>query len=335
MFRLSKIQLYQRLLAERGIAEAGLLAGTGITANHLQAPGFAADLDQSQLIIANLIRLTDDQAIGLEAGRAMRLEDYGIISHAMMTSKTLEQAARYWVRYSNLVGVLIDIGFDAQENQWRVVFSPRGTIGFAFNFAVEEILLVGITLMEELTGRRAKLKELHLSYPAPLHIERYRSTFACPITFNSIESALTVLTPAIDTELPSRDSKLHWVYEQHCQEITRELGEQDPLVSELRKVFLQDSREAPSLDEASELMGLNPRTLRRRLEKHGTTYQNLINQFRLGLATEYFRKDQLNTDEVGELLGYSDANTFRRAFKSWTGKTVNQYRRDLLDGGGL
>ena len=35
----------------------------------------------------------------------------------------------------------------------------------------------------------------------------------------------------------------------------------------------------------------------------------------------------LPTEEISDLIGYSDVNTFSRAFKKWTGITITEYKK--------
>lgn len=48
------------------------------------------------------------------------------------------------------------------------------------------------------------------------------------------------------------------------------------------------------------------------------------------LATYYLVRSEVSSGEIGYLLGYQDANSFLRAFRSWTGTTPGEYRREHL-----
>ena len=74
---------------------------------------------------------------------------------------------------------------------------------------------------------------------------------------------------------------------------------------------------------------MSARTLRRHLQEEGASYQKLVGEFRADLAQEYLRSSSISTKEVAFLLGYNDTNAFRRAFKEWTGTTVQEYRAQL------
>jgi methylphosphotriester-DNA--protein-cysteine methyltransferase len=48
------------------------------------------------------------------------------------------------------------------------------------------------------------------------------------------------------------------------------------------------------------------------LQEEGTTYKTVLAESREGLARYRLRRGTLRTTEVGDLLGYDDANSFQR-----------------------
>jgi len=74
---------------------------------------------------------------------------------------------------------------------------------------------------------------------------------------------------------------------------------------------------------------MSPRTLRRRLESEGTSFQTLRDAVRKESALEHIRETELALSEIAYLLGFGETSAFHRAFRRWTGETPAQYRRDL------
>jgi AraC-like DNA-binding protein len=327
MLRPIKIRYYVEMMGERGYPARSVLEGTGIDLKRLADPAYLVDLHQCTAVVSNMIRLTGDQAIGFEMGRKVKLADWGIIAHAMISSRTLRQAIGYWLTYANLVGMLIRLTLIVEpRKEWTVVFAATEPMGFIYNFCVEEILMAGTRLGSQLVGAPLDVREVRLSYPAPLHAAHYRRYFDCPIHFNAARSSITVRGPSIDTVLPSNDAELNEVYRRHCSRVLREIGSGNPLEARLRNLFLLAKGAVPDLAASARELGLSTRTLRRHLADEGTSYQKLANQVRFDLAMEYLRADHLSSKEVGDLLGFKDTNAFRRAFKTWSGKTIQEFR---------
>lgn len=71
---------------------------------------------------------------------------------------------------------------------------------------------------------------------------------------------------------------------------------------------------------------MSGRTLRRRLEAEGTSFQDIVDDVRSSLAMEYLKTTRMSTNDIAMLLGFSDAADFRRALKRWTGKGAEELR---------
>jgi AraC-like DNA-binding protein len=69
------------------------------------------------------------------------------------------------------------------------------------------------------------------------------------------------------------------------------------------------------------------RTLQRRLEEAGCSYQDLLEQTRRDAAEKYLSDRSLPIAEVAFLLGYSEPSAFHRAFKRWKKVTPQAFRK--------
>ena len=84
-------------------------------------------------------------------------------------------------------------------------------------------------------------------------------------------------------------------------------------------------------DVASEL-GLTPRTLRRRLSVHNTSYRELQIACQMQLAELEFKKNaNVSLSEVALRLGYAEHSTFSRAFAKCKGYPPHEYRKAMFN----
>ena len=68
-------------------------------------------------------------------------------------------------------------------------------------------------------------------------------------------------------------------------------------------------------------------TLRRRLKKEGTTFQQLKDECRRDASMGYLSNPDLSINAVAALMGFTDPSAFHRSFKKWTGLTPGEYRQ--------
>lgn len=85
-------------------------------------------------------------------------------------------------------------------------------------------------------------------------------------------------------------------------------------------------RELPSFEQLTGLLNMSARTLRRRLESEGTSYQRIKDKARRDRAISLLRHPGLSVCEVAEALGFSDPSAFHRSFKKWTGQSPGAFR---------
>lgn len=77
-------------------------------------------------------------------------------------------------------------------------------------------------------------------------------------------------------------------------------------------------------------LAVSKRTLQRYLKNEGTTFQKELNRTREHLARHYLANSTLPGSQISFLLGFDDPNSFIRAFRSWTGKTPEAVRSELV-----
>ncbi|MFI1917842.1 helix-turn-helix domain-containing protein [Nocardia sp. NPDC020380] len=84
-----------------------------------------------------------------------------------------------------------------------------------------------------------------------------------------------------------------------------------------------------SMDTIARKLMLSKRTLQRRIEAEATSYQEILDTTRHDLARHYLENTELPVAEISFLLGFSEPNSFYRAFRGWTGTTPDKLRRGL------
>jgi AraC-like DNA-binding protein len=87
---------------------------------------------------------------------------------------------------------------------------------------------------------------------------------------------------------------------------------------------------AASMEAVCKKLGTSVRTLQRRLNEEGETFQTILNRTREALARHYLKRPELTATEISFLLGYEDPSSFFRAFTAWTGTTPEHARATVL-----
>lgn len=83
-----------------------------------------------------------------------------------------------------------------------------------------------------------------------------------------------------------------------------------------------------SMADVAHKLAMSTRTLHRRLQKDGTTFQRVLDELREELARHYLASSDYSSAEIAFLLGYKEPNSFYRAFRAWTGQTPETARNN-------
>lgn len=82
----------------------------------------------------------------------------------------------------------------------------------------------------------------------------------------------------------------------------------------------------PSLTDFSNYFNVSERTIIRSLDEEGIKFSSLIERFLFTKSLKLLADDRLSVNEISQVMGYSNAPNFVRAFKKWTNNTPNAYR---------
>ncbi|WP_150294317.1 helix-turn-helix transcriptional regulator [Sphingobium estronivorans] len=83
----------------------------------------------------------------------------------------------------------------------------------------------------------------------------------------------------------------------------------------------------PALDMLARQFNISGATLKRRLAEEGVSLQQLKARCRHDFAMGLLADDSLSLEDIARRVGFSDATTFSRGFKAWTGMPPSAYRK--------
>ncbi|MFP6805015.1 MAG: AraC family transcriptional regulator [Pseudomonadales bacterium] len=324
VFPTALVQSLVQSMEARGIRADISLAGTGIDLS-LDRVTYQQRIDQ----LSNMLDLLGMDGAWLESPRTVSISDYGLLGYAMMSSATLEQAVQIAVKYHKLAGAMFELAFDVDGDEAVLRIDhllPGGRVG---QYTVEE-LFAGISrLIGLLLGRDHKPSRILLNYQAPEYAEKHLQCFRCPVIFDQPSCQYRFSREELAESLAEADANTARICEESCRKLLSQMEIEDDIISRICHLLLSTPGEFPKLDAVANKLSLGARTLRRRLNDLGTSYQRILDDVRRELAIEYLRTTNLTVQEIAELLGYSEVTNFRRAFLRWVELSPYQYRKQV------
>lgn len=232
-------------------------------------------------------------------------------------------------RYSRFMRLCSPDQICVEEREGKVAFTilwPAGS-GPEPYLSVEACFAFVLELGRRGTGEHLVPLALNLRRPAQ-NLETHARYFGCPIHYGAARDQLTM--NAADLDLPFREHNpdvLHvltpgMTAAMQALEAPDGFSEQ---VIEVLKRALADGR--PTLRHLARELLQSERTLQRRLTSEGTTFSDLLNEARRRVGLHLLADTTLELKEVAYLLGYSDANSYYRAFRQWEKMSPSEWRR--------
>ncbi len=316
-----------------GVSRAELLKGTGLEGR--AANDFSGGITDSQhlILMRNALRLSADPGLGLVHGfnrHISTLESYGF---AIMCCETYGQAIQIGCEYQSTLGRfsgrLLHLSMHLEGNEAVLDIDFEPALGDLTVFGVEDMLGSIVSSTRWVTGQALPLSEIRCAYPEPAHAHSYAQYFPCPVRFNAPHTQVRFDAAFLNTPLPMASSHAARLHLEQCKKriLQEDATLQDRWVSQIRAHISQTVASNPSLEDCATALAISPRTLRRKLQQRGLSFQKMLDDIRLDLARSYLQNSRLSVETIAERLGFSEPTSFTRAFKRWTGSAPLSYRQ--------
>ncbi|MEO0773649.1 MAG: AraC family transcriptional regulator ligand-binding domain-containing protein [Pseudomonadota bacterium] len=303
---------------------------------------FASLLDRADLSTQTQDRVTLDQIVRLYQLAAVETGDemMGLwsrpirpraLQHLLTTVREARSLPAGLYRFSTFWNMLLDDHqFDLIEDgdTTTLQLTPNSDAP-AQRFGHMLILKLAHGLMSWLARYEVPVASVAFAFPQPAFFEDYAVIFPAPVSFDhpasSISFATTTLGPV---DLRSADDLIAFLQNAPRDWIfTRSSTHSQAL--RVRHYLSQTDWEGANLTGAAQAMHMTPRTLIRRLEADGTSFQAIKDALRRDIAIRHLQTGGHSVDSIAQDLGFSSAASFHKAFQRWTGNAPSTYRRKL------
>jgi len=279
------------------LSDAACLALFGEAARRCAAPNFA-------------LRIAERIPLGA----------YPLLDYLVMTSETVGEGFDRLTRYLRLVGSPSELRVSEAKDPVTVRLAACGP------FNAEFTLSLAVLHFRRETDAAFRVTHLRFRH-RPDDARDFERVLGCRVESEAGSDELAIPRVAWRLPLRRRDSLLHGVLTSQAEEMIGRLGSDDRAATQLRRALSSAiSRGNADLATVARRLGSSPRTLQRRLEEEGTSFQEILDEVRADAAARYLADSRLSCAEVGYLLGFSEPAAFHRAFKKWRGITPREYR---------
>ena len=274
------------------------------------------------------VSLTGDPALGLRLGEHAHPQGYNLIGYLTAQAATLRQAIDNLMRFARMLSTDSRKQFEEHGDTALLKLAwPPGAPPVAARLRRELAMTGFYRLVQYFGGGNARVTRVCFEYAAPPYASEYRRVFGGSERFEEPFTGIEFDRELLDRTQLHRNEALHAALEAEAERNLRRLFKEASTTERLVEHLESASwRGRVKMVAAARHLGMSVRSLRRRLAEEGVSFAELAEGAQSKVAKQMLTDPNRTVHETALTLGFSDAATFHRAFKRWTGVTPSRYR---------
>lgn len=310
-----------------GFKKKNVLNDLGINPSILESPDNRFTAQEVNLIFKKAADLSDSVSIGLHMGAGLSKGFSNILGYLLMNCVTLAEASQMYSKYERIVDET-SVTETATDAINAIVSINILDVNLLKNRQFSEYKSAGLlSYIKLLTGRAISLKEVHFTHENPKDISEYTEIFKCPVYFKRETNSLIFDKSLLNLPIIEPNISLLQVFEEKARETMEKLKINKTYSDKVAKTILKEiHNKIPSVKNVASSLNLSVRSLQSCLQREGTSYTEILNDTRKYISIHCLQDRNVSIDEIAFITGFSEASSFQRAFKKWTGLTPGKYR---------
>jgi AraC-like DNA-binding protein len=312
-------------LQESGIRVSSVLQHAGLPSGLLDQPRILVTTEELFALWRGIGQVSPDPAIGLALGTESKAEHFDPVVLAALSTGSFGEAMRQVARYKQL-SCPEELVLESDHAEWSIQFrwllandaEPTALTDLCFAWV--------LSIARHGTGTRISPVRLEFVRSRG-HVRPLERHFGCPVVFGAARNA--IIFHASDAARPfvTRNAELLAMLAPQLDEELKQHRGQETFPERVRATIQRRlTGRRPRMQEIARELHISSRTLQRRLQDAGYSFQRVLEESRRQLARHYLASSQLELNETAYLLGYEDSNSFVRAFRSWEGVPPAHWR---------
>lgn len=316
-------------VAARGIPAEVVLDRTGLTLAEVRDPHTLTSIGQYLTACENIVASGAEFADAFAIGSRLHLSAYGMYGYALMCSPTMRDFFDFAVRYQPLATPTVRLQWRAEGDvaiwQFREIYRDVMSSDVR-TFLVRQQMKMTFTHIRDTAGADNLPVRALFAIPEDAHAADDEAALSCPCLHGQAANELHYPIGILD-QTPELGNRLtRTMLEETCERLIGQSRLSSGWTGEVYQLLLNAPSQFPSMAGVAAQLGLQERTLRRRLAAESSSYGEIVDDVRRKLAIEYLQTTRMSVEDVAWKVGFSDGANLRRAIRRWTGKTINELR---------
>jgi AraC-like DNA-binding protein len=262
---------------------------------------------------------------GLRMAESRRLSDFGAISLLLTHERSLRDVLAAMARYRTFLNEALVISVE-ECGDTVIVREDLFIDGVAHARQAYELALGTLYRMCcAVLGSRWRPLSVHFSHSAPDNLDTHRRVFETQCVFDSEFNGILCSATDLDWQSPTSDPVMARYAEQFISSLPN-VATQTASQDVRRAIHMLLPSHRATIADVARNLGMNVRTLQRRLESEDAVFVDLLNQVRRELAERQLADKNCALTQVAEMLGYGQLSSFTRWFTAEFGMSPSAWR---------
>ncbi|MCV6639300.1 AraC family transcriptional regulator ligand-binding domain-containing protein [Candidatus Albibeggiatoa sp. nov. NOAA] len=324
-------QGWKILFADIGINLNDVLTVAGLPADLFSRHGATLSVEEYFALWNSLEHVAgDDMELPLVIGQNISVEAFDPPIFASFCSPNLNVALQRLQQFKRLIGPLVlhlDITAEATAASVTCYETKNAPVPRSLG-TVEPVFFTQLVRL----ATRKRIEPIKVVLPLKVKKpELYDAYFGIPVEYGEHNQIVFSAQDAVLPFLTENIAMWHY-FEPTLKKRLCDMDAKANTCQRVKSVLLELLPSGQSsIEQVASKLAMSKRTMQRRLQQEGISYQFVLNKTRQELAQHYLVNSAMAAGEISFLLGFQDTNSFIRAFNSWTGKTPKQFRNEVTN----
>jgi AraC-like DNA-binding protein len=313
-------------LARQGVSRADVLDRAGLEPQRVDTPAARASRAELYRVTELALSLTNDPALGLRWAENVTDRTFAPLSHVIAHASSLRRGFELLAEFYPLLSD--QVSYQVSETEEQVVLRAPLPVGASepVQRLTAELTLAGFWGFVRSFHPSASPIAVSFEYAAPAHRHEYSRWFNGKERFDQGETGIIFDRALLDLTSRYRDDEILEVMQKVAEQQLHQLVSGTPFAVRVRNHMAERATtERADMQSVARAMGLSERSLRRRLSAEETSFEALHTEAQGAAAKHLLAHQGRSIQEAAHEMGFSDASTFHRAFKRWTGMTPGAF----------
>jgi len=313
------------LLRAAGVDPAELLAEFGLPVSHFEDPDNVIAFTTLGGILSRCVERTRCEHFGLLVGQQWGSSVLGPVGYLIQSAPDVHSGLAELASYLHVHdgGAVVTLDTDATTATlgYEIIVPGVESAGQILDAA----MAIGFNILREMCGVSWRPLDVQLAHAGMGRVEPFRKFFGLAPTFDAERTAIVFAKSWLDTHLLGADPFLHRIMAERVVELKGLAGEN--IVDQVRRILRSAIWAHPLTRESvAQRIGINARTLNRRLAAEATSFREVRDTLRWEIACQLLENTRRPACEIAEAMGFADAASFNRAFRRRSGMAPGQWR---------